>query len=71
VYFFKGDYDRVIADFTEAIRIDPQYDYAYSMRGYVYARKKDYINAIPDYEAALRINPNLTSTKDNLEIARK
>ena len=66
--FDKGDYDGAIADFTEAIRLAPNYVYAYKQRGVAYSRKGDYDRAIADFEAALRINPNLAGkTRDEIE----
>ena len=37
----KGDLARAIADFSEAIRIDPGYALAYGNRGYVYYKQRD------------------------------
>ncbi|GHV69718.1 hypothetical protein AGMMS49928_13270 [Spirochaetia bacterium] len=56
-YYDKKDYDRAIADFTEAIRVNPQYATAYNDRGASYSAKKDYDRAIADYTAAIRLNP--------------
>ena len=58
-------------EFSNAIRLNPQYADAYNSRGFVYYKKKDYNRAIADFEAALRINPNHASAKENLEDARK
>jgi tetratricopeptide (TPR) repeat protein len=64
VYERKGDYDRAIGDFTQAIiKIDPEdEDYylsgdAYRQRGEAYARKKDYDRALGDFTQAIKINP--------------
>src|SRR5258708_37251353 len=37
----KGDNDRAIADYNEAIRLDPNYTHAYFNRGLAYAAKGD------------------------------
>lgn len=53
----KGDYDRAIADYNDAIRLgyqDP--DGPLSYRGHAYFCKKDFVRAIADYDAALKIN---------------
>ena len=53
------DYYGAIADFTKAIEIDPDYDYAYARRGDVNLySKKDYYAAIADYTKAIEIDPN-------------
>jgi tetratricopeptide (TPR) repeat protein len=57
-YYNKGDYDRAIADYTGALRIDPNYASAYNHRGNAYFFKGDYDRAIADYTGALRIDPN-------------
>jgi len=55
----KGDFDQAIADYTEAIRLDPDYYNAYHNRGYTYYQvKNDYDTAIADYNQAIRLNPN-------------
>ena len=38
----KGECDKAIADFTEAIRLDPQSASAYYDRGRAWAEKGDY-----------------------------
>jgi tetratricopeptide (TPR) repeat protein len=60
-YTSKGDYDRAIQDFNEAIRLSPNYAYTYRNRGIDYHEKGDYDNAIQDYNEAIRLNPNYTS----------
>jgi tetratricopeptide (TPR) repeat protein len=54
----KVIYDHAIADFTQAIRIDPNFAKAYVGRGATYADKQDYDRAIVDYTQAIRIDPN-------------
>jgi tetratricopeptide (TPR) repeat protein len=54
----KGDYDRAIADYTQALRLDPNDANAYYWRGYVYSNKGDYDLAIADYTQSLRLDPN-------------
>ena len=56
-YHAKGDYDRAIADYTEAIRIESNYVLAFYSRGVAYFNKKDYDRAIADYTASLRLAP--------------
>jgi tetratricopeptide (TPR) repeat protein len=54
----KMVYDRAIADYSQAIQLDPDYAPVYSDRGNVYSDKKDYDRAIADYSQAIRLNPN-------------
>ena len=58
-YGEKGDYDKAIADYTEAIRLDPKFATAYYGRGVAYGEKGDYDKAIADYTEAIRLDPKL------------
>jgi tetratricopeptide (TPR) repeat protein len=54
----KGEYDRAIADYTEAIRISPQYASAYNNRCYALAIVgRDLQEALSDCNEALRLAP--------------
>jgi tetratricopeptide (TPR) repeat protein len=53
----RKKYDWAIADFTEAIRLRPDFATAYTARGYTSAAKKDYSKAISDVSEAVRLNP--------------
>ena len=68
------DYSGAISDFTNAIRIKPDYGFAYFYRGYSKAELKDYYGAISDYTKGIEIDPNNTGAyynrgieKDNLK----
>ena len=54
-YKAKDDYDRAIADYTDAIRLDPKNDTAYDRRGDAYRAKGDFDHAIADYGEAIRL----------------
>jgi tetratricopeptide (TPR) repeat protein len=57
--YAKQDYDRAIADYTEAIRLNPNDAFAFCARGNAYyTGKKDYDRAIADYSEAVRFKPN-------------
>jgi clan AA aspartic protease (TIGR02281 family) len=61
-YYDKSEFDRAIADFSEAVKIDanivaPYFALAYSRRGLAAAEKKDYDQAIADYSEAIKLNP--------------
>jgi hypothetical protein len=58
-YLAKSDYDRAIADYTQAIRIDAKtideyWSYVFRNRGDAYLSKRDYDRAIADYNKYLR-----------------
>ena len=53
----KGDHDKAIADFTEAIRLNPKLAQAYYNRGMIYRKKGDHDKAIADFTEAIRLNP--------------
>jgi len=52
----NGNYDQAIADYTQAIRLKPDYTYFYSDRAEVYMKKGDYDKAIADYTEAIRLH---------------
>jgi len=55
----KQDYQGAIADYTKAIRLNPNYDKAYKRRGSAKAaNNEDYQGQIADLNEAIRINPN-------------
>jgi tetratricopeptide (TPR) repeat protein len=53
----KGDLDRAVRDYGEAIRIDPKYPDSYSQRGQTFFKLGDIERAIADYTAALAQAP--------------
>ena len=57
-YTIKGNYDRAIQDYDEAIRLNPSYASAFSHRGYAYDEKGNYDRAIQDYDEAIRLDPS-------------
>jgi len=67
-YLRKGDYEKAISNYNQALRINPDYDkvyYFYDNRGTAYLMKGDYEKAIADYHRALRINPNDSNAYHN------
>ena len=54
----KGQADRAIADYTQALVINPRLALAYTNRGLAYHDKGQYDQALADYEEALAINPS-------------
>ena len=68
-YKNEGRYDRAIADYTKAIKLDPKHAYAYHNRGIAYGDKGDYDHAIADYTQAIKLNPNYARAYYNRGIA--
>ena len=58
-YADKQEYDRAIADYDEAIRLNPEVATAFNNRGNAYADKHLYDRAIADYDEAIRLNPRV------------
>jgi tetratricopeptide (TPR) repeat protein len=56
-YLKKGDNDRAIADFTQAIQLDPKNADAYVKRGFGYSKKGDNDRAIADFTHAIQLDP--------------
>jgi lipoprotein NlpI len=64
-YDEKTDYDRAIADETEAIRLDPKNASAYLYRGWAYDDKDEYDRAIADETEAIRLDPKRAAVYNN------
>ena len=60
-YSDKNDYDRAIADFSQAIRLDPKYAFPYDGRGKAYYGKNDLNRAFADFSQAIRLDPKYAS----------
>ena len=59
-YREKGETDRAIADYTEAIRLDPKHAEAHVNRGQAYSLKREGTDrAIADFTEAIRLDPKL------------
>jgi tetratricopeptide (TPR) repeat protein len=57
-YRLKGDHDRAIADYAQAIRLNAKFAAAYNNRGVAYDHKGDYDRAIADYDQAIKLKPS-------------
>ena len=54
-YGEKGEYDMAIANFTEAIRLDPKYAEVYYVRGTAYAKNGEEVKAEADFAEAKQL----------------
>ena len=66
-----GDKQGAIADYTEAIRLKPDYAYAYNNRGIAKSDLGDYQGAIADYTEAIRLKPDYACIYNNRGIAKR
>ena len=66
----KGNLDNAIADYNEAIRLDPNNADAYYNRGIAWGRKGNLDNAIADYNEVIRLNPNFADAYYNRGIIK-
>ena len=55
----EEEHDKAIADYTEAIRLNPKDADAYYNRGLAYWNKGKFDKAIAEYTEAIRLNPKL------------
>jgi tetratricopeptide (TPR) repeat protein len=74
VYDIKGEPDKAIREFTEAVRLNPGDALTYLDRGITYKGLKDYDKAIADFAEAIRLDPQWASayfSRANVFKARK
>lgn len=64
------DYKGAIVNYTEAIRLQPDYTYAYFKRGLAKARLARYVDAINDFDTALRVQSNYVAAYLSRGIAK-
>ena len=57
VYYFVKQYERAIADYEQAILLDPHYAEAYTNRALAYYAMKQYELANADFDKAIQIDP--------------
>jgi tetratricopeptide (TPR) repeat protein len=59
------DPDRAMADYNEAIRLNPRIALAYYNRGNLWRDKRDYDRAIAEYDESIRLDPEYASAYNN------
>ncbi len=57
-YRLKGDLDRAIQDYGQAIKLNGKFASVYNNRGVAYDRKGEYDRALQDYEQAIKLKPS-------------
>jgi tetratricopeptide (TPR) repeat protein len=65
IWKLKGELDIAIADFSEAIRLDPNNAAFYTNRGWALLGKKEYDKAIADCNEAIRLDPKNAAAYTN------
>jgi tetratricopeptide (TPR) repeat protein len=64
-YRQKGEIDSALADYNEAIRINPKHARAFNNRGTLYKEKGDLDRAIADFGEAIRLDPKFAAAYFN------
>lgn len=67
-YADVADYPRAITDYSEALRLRPNYPQFYANRGQTYADQGDYIRALRDHDEAIRLDPQYSAAYLNRAI---
>jgi tetratricopeptide (TPR) repeat protein len=57
-YRLRSDYDRAIADYAQAIKLNAKFVAAFVNRGVAYDKKGDFDRAIQDYDQAIKLKPS-------------
>ena len=60
-YRLQGDFDRAIADDSDAIKRDPKLPSAFIDRGWGYSAKGDFDRAVADFSQAVQLDPKSSS----------
>ncbi|MBW4611955.1 MAG: serine protease [Desmonostoc vinosum HA7617-LM4] len=66
----QGDFRGAIADYTQAIKLNPNYLKAYNNRGLARYLLGDHSGAIADFNQSLKINPNDADAYNNRGLVR-
>jgi tetratricopeptide (TPR) repeat protein len=72
-YRLKGDHERAIADYGQAIKLNARFAAAYNNRGVAYDARGEYDRAIADYEQALKLKPSAEGyfNRGNAHLAKR
>lgn len=70
-YYDKADYDRAIADYNQAIKLDPKFAQAYNGRCAAHNKKGEIDQALADCNQAIQLDPKLAFAYNNRGIAKR
>src|SRR5438067_3345880 len=65
-----GEKDKAIAEFDEAIRLNPNDALAWRVRGATYASKADYAKTLADYTESIRVDPENPDSRHHRVVLR-
>ncbi len=65
----QGDYDKQVADLSEAIKLDPRNAKAFYSRGVAYQQRWDHDKAIADFTEVIRLDPAFVDAYFNRGLA--
>ncbi len=60
-YRVQGMYEQALADYNQAIRLDPNFAFAYIDRGNLYLAQKQYKQALADFNQTILLDSNFAS----------
>lgn len=60
IYAGKGDFDRAIQDYDQAVQMDSKFAKAFDWRAQAYVGKGNYTQAVRDYDQAIQLNQGLS-----------
>lgn len=66
----KGEDDRAMADYNQAIQLNPNDAMTYNDRGNVWVDKGDFEHAMADYNQSIRLDPNYIKAYSNRGVIR-
>ncbi len=69
-YQSSGNYDAAIADYDQAVRLDPAFSLGFYARAAANYEKNNYGQAIRDYDEAIRLNPDFAFAYEGRGYAR-
>lgn len=61
----QGNLNKAIADYSQAIELNPKDITAYTLRGVAWGKKREYDKAIADYTKAIEITPKFAKAYNN------